>query len=451
MQDTQKQRQNATQHIFVRSCAIVVAIVGIMQIVRIKGPEQLHPAALENPSASWSLATVEQIEPSVTRTQVLQKTLHVVVSDPSKNHSDIAKWTIDLEERPQLIASADVWLAKGFAINTNLLADQIQQQEYLQDSVVDVDVLAVQQQKKVYFASVSALGRSGFVYEAESAAMQITDAFERGVDSLDMIAPFRSPFVYVTDDQGNRVTLSLLATGVSDFSGSPSARIWNMHKAIDEHIHNLFIPAGSTFSFVDAIDPPITLSKGWKEGLGLFGGGTAFTPGAGICQVATTVYRAALLAGLPIIERQEHSMWVQHYEPYGVGLDATVFPGSHDLRFRNDTDQPMLVQAYTEGDEMYVNIYGKKDDRSVMLDGPYFFNTPHRPKPLRALAVNEIGWIRNVQSASGVREVEPIVSTYYLGYPRSIREKYADAPGEKLLQKSNRVFSQEPSHISLTQ
>ena len=56
--------------------------------------------------------------------------------------------------------------------------------------------------------------------------------------------------------------------------------------------------------------------------------------GGGICQYATTLFNAALFAGLPVVDRQPHLLYTLHHP---IGRDATVAWGSVDLRFRNHT------------------------------------------------------------------------------------------------------------------
>ena len=58
--------------------------------------------------------------------------------------------------------------------------------------------------------------------------------------------------------------------------------------------------------------------------------------GGGVCQVSTTMFRAALNAGLPIKERQAHAYRVHYYEEagYKAGIDATVFSPSVDLKLQ---------------------------------------------------------------------------------------------------------------------
>ena len=92
--------------------------------------------------------------------------------------------------------------------------------------------------------------------------------------------------------------------------------------------------------------------------------------GGGVCQVSTTLFRAALSAGLPIVERTAHAYRVGYYENDSKpGFDATVFAPSPDLKIKNDTPASILIQ--TEVDQinnlLYFRFYGKKDQRKVEI------------------------------------------------------------------------------------
>lgn len=287
--------------------------------------------------------------------------------------------------------------------------------------------------KKVLRATTSGVAKPGYVYDTAAIAQQIAQALMYEQSDLHFTATYSLPFITAISADGQAKQYELLGTGMSDFADSDAGRESNVHKAIEERVNNVIVPAGATFSLIDALDAPITEKKGWKMALGLFGGGAALTVGGGICQSATTVYRAALLSGLPIVEKRNHSLFVDHYEFYGVGLDATVFPGFHDVRYKNDTGDDLLMQAYTEGVTVYVHFYGRNDGRTAYLDGPYFARSKNRPKELRALSTYEIGWVRTVTAADGTTKVQPLIATYSKPVWYSIFKKYDGADGMALM------------------
>ncbi len=163
---------------------------------------------------------------------------------------------------------------------------------------------------------------------------------------------------------------SLLGTGETDFSGSPYNRRINIAVGLASFNGQIIPPgegsgAGKILGRVDA-------STGYKHELVIKGDKTIPEYGGGLCQVSTTVYRSVLFAGLPITERRNHSYAVSYYDPQG--LDATIYPPSPDLKFKNDTTGHILIQTTTIGDKAYANIYGTPVDRHVDLIGPYYYD-----------------------------------------------------------------------------
>lgn len=177
----------------------------------------------------------------------------------------------------------------------------------------------------------------------------------------------------------------VVGVGESHFAGSAPYREHNIVVG-SRILDGILIAPGEVFSFLEHIGP-IDESQGFVEGYSIIAERTVRNVGGGICQVSTTVFRAALMAGLPIIERHPHAYRVRYYEQQSiVGLDATIFVSTGtDLKFRNDTPAYLLMQfeVYTDTDTLYVYLYGTKPNREVVLDGPYFSNwTPAPSEPV---------------------------------------------------------------------
>lgn len=211
--------------------------------------------------------------------------------------------------------------------------------------------------------------------------------------------------------------LELIAQGRSNFQGSPTGRAFNINKGLNEKINNILLLPGEEFAFNSYLGT-ITNSQGWQNSLAIFGGRNLRpVPGGGLCQVATTVYRAALKAGLKINEQYNHSLYVHYYRDYGDGLDSTIFPGQKDLRFVNDTASPILIQAYAEGNDAFVNFYGSPDGRKVSMAGPFYSDriaSEYREK-VGKLRRNEIAWyyqVSNLPNTEEENKAEVLVSRY---------------------------------------
>lgn len=81
-------------------------------------------------------------------------------------------------------------------------------------------------------------------------------------------------------------------------------------------------------------------------------------PGGGICQLATTIYNAALLAGMQMVERHPHSRAV-HYVP--PGRDATIASWRKDLKFMNPHDVPLLLTVELSDGRLTVALRGARE------------------------------------------------------------------------------------------
>ncbi|MCA1666856.1 MAG: VanW family protein, partial [Thermomicrobia bacterium] len=145
----------------------------------------------------------------------------------------------------------------------------------------------------------------------------------------------------ITDDVGALGITTRLGVGVSNFSGSDAARATNI-KVAAGYLDDTVVAPGEVFSFLDAIGE-ISAARGYKDGYVILAEQTVPGIGGGICQVATTMFRAAMYSGLPIEERNPHAYIVSYYQQggYPIGLDAAVFSPGVDFKFRNETDKYM--------------------------------------------------------------------------------------------------------------
>jgi len=170
----------------------------------------------------------------------------------------------------------------------------------------------------------------------------------------------------------------LLGKGESDFSGSPTNRRHNI-KVGAEKFDGVIIKPGETFSFVTQLGP-VDRSTGFLPELVIKGDETTPEFGGGLCQVSTTAFRGILRAGLPVVERRNHSYRVVYYEP--AGSDATIYQPSPDLKFTNDTPGHLLIDTYIIGNKLYFDFYGTDTGRQVELEGPKIFNVTAYPEPV---------------------------------------------------------------------
>lgn len=175
----------------------------------------------------------------------------------------------------------------------------------------------------------------------------------------------------------------LIGRGTSRFVGSISSRIYNIGLA-SSRINGTLIAPGETVSFNNIVGDVSTLT-GYKQAYIIQDGKTVLGDGGGVCQVSTTLFRAALDAGLPIVERRAHSYRVGYYEQdAGPGLDATVYAPYTDLKFKNDTPGHILIQTQFDAKKatLAFEIYGTSDGRVVTMTKPVVTSVTPPPEDL---------------------------------------------------------------------
>jgi len=174
-----------------------------------------------------------------------------------------------------------------------------------------------------------------------------------------------------------------VAEGTSLFRGSDDSRIYNISLAASR-LNGVIIKPGEIFSFDQTVGDISALS-GYKQAYVIDDGHTVLGDGGGVCQVSTTLFRAALNAGLPIVERHQHAYRVGYYEQdSGPGIDAAIYSPTVDLKFKNDTGHALLIQTYldTDQEQLTFALYGTKDGRQVSISTPVVTSTAPAPAPL---------------------------------------------------------------------
>lgn len=174
-----------------------------------------------------------------------------------------------------------------------------------------------------------------------------------------------------------------IAEGKSDYTHSIPERIHNLTLAASK-FNGVLIPKGAIFSFNKTVGDISSLT-GYKPAYIIKEGKTILGDGGGVCQVSTTLFRAALNAGLPIIERNTHAYRVGYYENDSQpGFDATVFAPTVDLKIKNDTPSYILIETEIdiENNLLFFKFYGKKDDRRVEISKATVYDVvpPLEPK-----------------------------------------------------------------------
>jgi vancomycin resistance protein YoaR len=173
----------------------------------------------------------------------------------------------------------------------------------------------------------------------------------------------------------------LIGRGTSLFRHSIENRIYNLTLA-SSSLNGVLIPPGQVFSTTKTIGD-ITALTGYKQAYVIANGKTVLGDGGGVCQVSTTLFRAALNAGLPIVERNPHAYRVGYYEQDSLpGIDAAIYYPTVDLKFKNDTGNYILIQTFVDPNEQRLTfeLYGTSDNRETVINQPVILSQSPAPE-----------------------------------------------------------------------
>lgn len=394
--------------------------------------QRLHSRVLRQRGTSPS---VHHLKEAIDERQRLLKK-NLVVTLATDENPTYEQWKVSVSEYPTWIVANITYGSATFGVSPSRIRSTLKKERIIDlDEPQDTELLSVTgalaYRTGMTRAFTTGVAKTGHVLDEHKTAATLAKLFMSS-DTGAVIPLITQAGTIVNKTGVSLGELQLLASGHSNFKGSDYNRIANVRKAIREHINNIVVPPGETFSFNRTLDGPVEISNGWYMAKVIFNGDELRpSPGGGICQASTTAYRAILNAGFPVVDRRSHSLYVSYYEPYGVGIDATIFPGEQDLTFLNDTGNYLLIQAYDDGFEAVVNIYGTPDGRKVALEGPFLKgNAPegftYEGRPLHK---NEIVWRQSVEYVDG-RTREDTIYSKYKYIPGSVQTKYADVTPE---------------------
>ncbi|MDD5415477.1 MAG: VanW family protein [Candidatus Daviesbacteria bacterium] len=324
---------------------------------------------------------IQVVPPKITTGHVIRakEILEATMKEPIKLVFNSNVWILDTKQLLTLLdlQTGDLLLDKDKAsLYLDTIARDIDQQ--VQEGLFEFNPNT----KRVVAFRPS---RQGQKLDQEKTYQMITDALSNPTGNepktiqlpVDTIKP-----KIQTQDVNSLGIKELLGEGISRFAGSIQNRIYNINLTASK-LNGVLVPPGETFSF-NATVGDITAATGFKQAYVIKEGRTVLDDGGGVCQDSTTLFRAVLNAGLPVVKRTAHAYRVGYYEQgFPPGLDATVFYPSVDFQFKNDTPAHVLIQAYTSGLTLYIDLYGTPDGRIVSISTPVVTNQTPPPPELR--------------------------------------------------------------------
>ena len=191
----------------------------------------------------------------------------------------------------------------------------------------------------------------GISFDAEAAETLFESMAWGETQDLDLI--ITEPEVTLADLEP-QLYQDTLGTCSTNISGTEN-RVKNIALAAQIFNGTVLLP-GEEFSYNGVVGSR-QASRGFLPAPAYVSGQTVQEIGGGVCQGSSTIYLAALRANLEIVERYPHG-YITRYVP--DGMDATVYYGVKDFRFRNDTPFPIKVVGSVSGRTLTVNILGTK-------------------------------------------------------------------------------------------
>jgi vancomycin resistance protein YoaR len=275
--------------------------------------------------------------------------------------------------------------------------------------------------------------------DVEKTVQTIQEKLRSGDHTIALEMIYQDPAVPDTMTGQQLGITELVHSETSYFRGSAPERVQNITAAAAK-FHGLLVAPGETFSMASAIGD-ITLDNGFAEALIIVGGQTIKGVGGGVCQVSTTLFRAAFFTGFPIVERHPHAYRVGYYEQNSrgghdtnlAGLDATVYVPLVDLKFTNDTPYWLLMETYINGYSLTWKFYSTSDGRSVdwSTTGPTNIVPPpdpiYRENPdLAQGQIKQVDWAVQGADVSVSRTVSKNGSVYFTDQINTHYEAWQD-------------------------
>lgn len=293
---------------------------------------------------------------------------------------------ISFNSGEQNFSIKEITFGNNTVTDSKLLLDSVKLASYLKTIAEKIDQPMVEA-KFVFDESSQRVtefqpGQEGSELNRLKAAAFITQAIENNETRIQL--PVEKTYPKTSTDKINNFGIrELLGKGTSSFIDSIPNRVYNISLSAAK-TNGILVPPGEIFSFNQYLGE-VSSATGFKQAYVIKGDKTVLDDGGGVCQVSTTLFRAVLNAGFPIVERTAHAYRVGFYEQGGspAGFDATVFPPSVDFKFKNDTGSYILIQNYMAGTTLTYQIYGTSDGRITTIGKPVILSQTPPPPELR--------------------------------------------------------------------
>jgi vancomycin resistance protein YoaR len=224
--------------------------------------------------------------------------------------------------------------------------------------------------------------------------------------------------------------VTLMSSFSTSFDPKNTDRVHNI-KLAATLLDNYFLAPGEVLS-LNAFFGDTTAEKGYREAPIIVGNRLVPGFGGGLCQISSTLYNAALLANLEVIERHHHQLTVPYIDP---GRDATIAYNMRDLKLRNNKEHYILISPRVEDDTLTFSFFGGQMKERVEIntkilatfESPTEYQTnPELPPGKKEIIEGVPGYRvevwKLVYEGKELKSKEKISDDNYLPYPTVIQQ-----------------------------
>jgi len=293
------------------------------------------------------------------------------------------KWTIEQDQLADMLA---LKLNDSATDKVGVGLDKIKTSVYLKEQIaLQIDQKPIEAKFEISNDKVSEFqnGQNGLALNIEATIAKMENEI-LNLKPIELVVEAQ-PVLVNAGNINNFGIKEIIGVGTSNFAGSPANRRHNIKVGADA-VNGTLIKPGEEFSLLKTLGE-VNGATGYLQELVIKEGKTIPEYGGGLCQIGTTVFRAAIASGLPITMRRNHSYRVTYYEP--AGTDATIYDPWPDFRFINDTATYILIQEKISGDIISFEFWGTKDGRQVENTKPTIYNIV-RPGPAKIIETTDL-------------------------------------------------------------
>ena len=206
-------------------------------------------------------------------------------------------------------------------------------------------------------------GKREFQVPIEVDEPEFTTAEAEEVKPTELLGSYRTNYEMVEDPEGLRAENLEIASGAVSGTFLAPGEVFSMNE---------------TVQYLDYNDTHVIIN-----------GQETTEEGGGLCQVTSTLYNAVNYAGLDVVERHPHATQLPYIRP---GMDATVWFGALDMKFKNTSDGYVLLEEFVSDDGyIYANVYGVPDKVDVEMWSEPVYRTSDSAKWVTYMTRTENG------------------------------------------------------------